>query len=412
MESIAYLEIFFTVSSKISMSATQIRSLICDIIGDIPVEDPRWAKHRATLQSTAAHSPNSMVQTHYELGTKPQRERILQQYLEIEFHIPARSILNRQLQSVNQSDYMTSPFVTGMGEGSESDSDTVTEEDPSSSDDEPAVKPRERRPSISLPSFQSSSSSSSSSSSAKTVVPLPSLLSNDPNVYSELNDLLTRTTTGNNTPMDNDFDDLNDLGYQETPQDDYGDIQFDSFDEKEPLAAEESPTYLSKPAKVVPSIISSDSESSGAEEFRRLKRQMLELKRKRKARIKEKGISQSEKNGDMSDMKTSYKRKHKSTKKHSKRSKKQHKKQKTVRTKCQNKINGKRCFSKSSIQNFNEEGQIFCNDCKKAYGFSGGWSKKRYNEYMDKTKKKEQKENAVVPDSNADSQSDDEQTDT
>ena len=82
-EAITYLQTFFTVSSKITMSATQIRSLICDIIGDIPVDDPRWAKHRATLQSTAAHSPNSMVQTHYEMGTKPQRERLLQQYLEI-----------------------------------------------------------------------------------------------------------------------------------------------------------------------------------------------------------------------------------------------------------------------------------------------------------------------------------------
>ena len=111
--------------------------------------------------------------------------------------------------------------------------------------------------------------------------------------------------------------------------------------------------------------------------------------------------------------------KYKKSKKHSKsRSKKQHKKQKTVkavtntRTKCQNKVNGKKCYSKTSVQRFSEEGQIFCNDCKNAYGRSGGWTRLR----VAKIKKKEQKENAIVPHSNEDSQiekdSENEQTDT
>ena len=75
-------------------------------------------------------------------------------------------------------------------------------------------------------------------------------------------------------------------------------------------------------------------------------------------------------------MKTSYKRRHQSTKKHSKHTKK-HKKQKTVnvvtvRTKRENKVNAKKCFSKTSVQSFSEEGQIFCDDCKQIYKTSGG----------------------------------------
>ena len=78
---------------------------------------------------------------------------------------------------------------------------------------------------------------------------------------------------------------------------------------------------------------------------------MLDLKRKRKNR----DVSKRKRHGDISE-------KHKKSKKHSKHHSHKDKKRKTVintRTKCQNKVNGKKCFSTTSVQNFSAEGQIF-----------------------------------------------------
>jgi len=418
-EAITYLSTFLQVSSKISMSQNQIRSIICDIIGDIEVDDTRWGRHRATLQSTAAHSPSSMIQTHYELSTKPQRERILQQYLETEFHIPARAILNRQLTTVNQSDYMTSPFVGGEDEGSESD--TVTEPDPSSSSESEEPSHNRARlltlPSLpALPTILSSSQSTTSRTRGSMSTPRAGLERSDSATYDDF-DTFSSPSTYNDT-KDDTTTSITHFEHDESSVASDMELGFPSFDDtpwSEPHTEAEEKYPLSKPAKnptLVQSYSSSDNDSSGAEEFRRLKRQLSKLKRKRKNR----DVSKRKRHGDISE-------KHKKSNKYSKRHSKKHKKQKTVkavtntRTKCQNKVNGKRCFSNTTIQNFSEEGQIFCDECKKVYRFSGGWTRKRYNEYMTKTKKRQERlakanTETNITDSQKEKDSDDEQTDT
>lgn len=70
-------------------TVSQIRSAVCEDIGEIASTHPQWGPHRMDLQYCAGHQAGGVVLRHYEVSQKPARELVLQAFVDQEYLRPA-----------------------------------------------------------------------------------------------------------------------------------------------------------------------------------------------------------------------------------------------------------------------------------------------------------------------------------
>ena len=111
-------ERFLNESCGASLNPSVIRQKTCEAIGLIS-EDCEFFKFKSDLQYTAQHkTSNNMVERHYALSNKVQREGKLQHYIHSKFHQPALGLIRHALTNVDPR--MEVPSFSSSGDSSSS----------------------------------------------------------------------------------------------------------------------------------------------------------------------------------------------------------------------------------------------------------------------------------------------------
>jgi hypothetical protein len=117
------------------VNASGLRQLFCQSVGELTIDSAFFAQ-RAELQATAGHlNPRGRtIELHYELTAKPDREKLLQQYLQETFCVPmqlaVKEILDKYHSDVGtprKQNPRTCRDHTALAWSSESDEETASE---------------------------------------------------------------------------------------------------------------------------------------------------------------------------------------------------------------------------------------------------------------------------------------------
>jgi hypothetical protein len=97
----------FLSSVGMVINASGIRQLFCQSVGELTVESAYFAQ-RGDLQTTAGHlTPRGRtIEAHYELTAKPDRERLLQRYIQETFFAPMELVV-KEILEMQQPDVRT-----------------------------------------------------------------------------------------------------------------------------------------------------------------------------------------------------------------------------------------------------------------------------------------------------------------